>query len=244
MQYEDAGLESFLNLVVPDLGMPQMVFTPNVINLRLQREEKSEVVIRIANCNRGYLFGTVDLAHPLEGLSLSAGEFGVHCNDHQEAEVTLEIDATLMAPGRTYRNAIILNSNAENESISIPVVIEVYRHALAGPAALWLITVPLSLLAAMIIYLTVAPMFDDSLTAGIGPFVLIAAGLLGTVLYNALWSNSAKNRDNRLGDYVLSLLCFFGFALAGLVLMYLFIVVMVIIAIIIALFVMGSGKSR
>ena len=227
----DAGLESFLNLIEPNLGKPKMAITPEAISLRLQREEKKDIAVKIKNLSRGYLFGTVDFDKPVEGLSLNTGNFGVHHSDNREVELVVNIDASLMEYGSTYRTSIIINSNAEGGSVSIPLEIEVYRSPFAKPETLWIITLIPVLLVGL---LTLMPAGQSSSDV-VWSLIALGSGLVGVIIYNTQWSSGAKGRDNQWFDYLLSILCFVGFIFVGMLLAGILIVAIVIIGIVLLL---------
>lgn len=127
MRNDDAALESFLQLVGPDLPLPQIVVEPVSLRLRPERGETPEITIRIKNTGRGVLFGTIELTSPVEGLSLSGNTFDVNSKINGETTVFLRVDTSGMVPGQTHDLSLEISSNAENAVISIPLSVMVRR---------------------------------------------------------------------------------------------------------------------
>lgn len=265
MNYADAGLETFLHLVNQELQQPEIVTEPGTLRLTVEKSEQKSVQIEIRNVARGYLFGSAELENSVDGLSLSQSTIGVENNYSWEKEtyrqasfeneivgnnltgtgstLTLEIDAKRMVPGRTYHTSIVITSNASNSIISIPVTVSVYRKAMTGSTELWLVTLPLAVITAFLFHLIFSDqLFSDSFLAGIGPYIIFGGGLLGPIIYNAVWSNSANGKDNHLGNYLLSLLAYVGISIIVYIVVHLVIILLVIVAIGIALAIMGSNK--
>ncbi len=267
MNYADAGLETFLNLINPELKQPRIITEPEELKLTLEKSEKRKVQVRVDNIGRGYLFGALELEKPVDGLSLSQSTIGASGNSGGkntinyrkpstypnesgeksktdfEATLTLEIDASLMAPGKTYHTSIVINSNASNSKTFIPVTISVYRKPMTSATELWLITIPLAIITAFTLNINFsALLFDDTMFATIGPYIVFGGGVLGTIIYNAFFSNSANGRDNHIGNYLLSLLSFGGFSIAAYLIMYIITIILVIIGIAISLYILGSKK--
>ncbi|MFO7882519.1 MAG: hypothetical protein R6U52_08300 [Kosmotogaceae bacterium] len=265
MNYADAGLETFLHLVNQGLKHPEIVAEPDALRLTLEKSEQRSVRIQINNVARGYLFGAAELENSVDGLSLSKSILGVSNNlsgkagrqnqdnfqtdlsgrnsTGTESALNLEIDATRMVPGKTYHTSIVITSNASDSKVSIPVTISIYRKSMTSSTELWLVTLPLAIITAFIFYFNLTDqLFSDSFLAGIGPYVVFGGGILGPIIYNAFWSNSAKGKDNHLGNYLLSLLAYVGFAIFAYIFMHLIIMLLVIVAIGVALSIMGSSK--
>lgn len=244
MKHADVGMESFLQLLKPDLQAPHIEVEPETISLSLDREETKEIKIQIRNANRGYLFGSVELSERNKGMSLSASKFGLDYKLEEVTILSLNIDASKLTPGRNYQTTLEITSNAGNGDISVPITVGVYRNPLKTPAALWLITMPIVILAALVLHAEFSSqLFEDSFTQAVGPYFVLGSGVLGTVIYNAFFSNSANGRDNHFGNFILSVLMFFAAAAAGLVIMYVLIALAFIAFIIIALMILGSGKK-
>ena len=243
ISYADAGLETFLQLTNKDLVAPQIMVDTESINLRLQSEEIRTIQIRISKHGRGYLFGSVEFSQVIKGLALSGVSFGIDQMPGQATVIETQIDSAQMVPGKKHRTTILINSNAGNGQIAIPVSIEVYRSPLASATALWLGTLPLAILFSVLFYNYLSYEFaGDALMSTLGPFFTIASGFIGLIVYNYYWSNSAKGRDNHIGTYFLSLLVFFGFAIAGFIIMFVLIAILVIVGIGVALWIWGSSK--
>ncbi len=265
MNYADAGLETFLHLIKPNLKQPEIVTEPDSLRLTVEKSEKRTVPIQICNVARGYLFGAAELENPVDGLSLLQSTLGVSNNlsgkagrrsqgsfqselagesrTGSETTLTLEIDATKMMPGKTYHTSIIITSNASNSRVIIPITVSIYRKPMTSSTELWLVTLPLAIITGLIFYFNISDqLFGDSFLADIGPYVVFGGGILGPIIYNAFWSNSAEGKDNHLGNYILSLLAYVGFSIIAYIVMHLVIILLVIVAIGIALAILGKSK--
>ena len=245
MKHADVGMESFLQLLKPDLQAPHIEVEPESIYLSLDREETKEIKIRIRNTNRGYLFGSVELSERNDGMSLPNSNFGLDHKLKEETLLSLNIDASKMTPGRNYHTTLEITANAGNGDISVPITVGVYRNPLKTSAALWLITMPIVILAALVLHAEFSPQwFTDSFTQALGPYLVFGSGVLGTVIYNAYLTNSAKGRDNHFGNFILAIIMFFAAAAAGFIIMYVIIAsVFLVVLIILAIMVLSSGNK-
>lgn len=248
MSYADAGLESFLHLLEPNHQQPKIVVDEMAIYYRLGVEESRKHTIRIVNTGRGCLFGTISFLHKIDGLSLSENKFEINSKFKREIVFTLSIDMSQIAPGERYQTSIVISSNASKGDLVIPVTIEAYRYPLASSTALWLITIPLSIFMGFLLHFNIiqyliSDLFGTDMLGTVAPFIIYGSGYLGLIIYNVVWSNSAKGRDNNLANYILSIFCFLGFIVIGFLLVFLIVMAAIIFVIIVLLMFLGSSKK-
>ena len=77
--------------------------------------------------------------------------------------------------------------------------------------------------------------WGSNLAVAIGPWGFVICGLIGLVLYNALWSRSSSNAGYQPYHYLLSICTSFGFSLAWIMIVVLMSFAIVIIAIIVVI---------
>lgn len=122
----DAGLETFLHLLEPELALPKAAVEPQNIKLRLDKGENRDISLRIGNQGRGYLSGTIEVSENMPGLALSAHRFGLDgkaSKTDRETSVSLSINTGDLKANQEYRTSMVINTNGKPDEIVVPLSI-------------------------------------------------------------------------------------------------------------------------
>ena len=139
----DMGLEMLVQELDPQIGQPELVISQARIDFgTLDTETQKTIQIEIRNVGRGFLYGEVQLARKMPGLSLSAPPI------REETAVTFDLDASYLTVKRSHETELLINTNGGRLQVPIscyvayPIQKSIYRMLISGVAVAGITLVP------------------------------------------------------------------------------------------------------
>jgi hypothetical protein len=121
IDHSDHNLELLLGLLLPKINAPVIEVSNEKIDIRITHGATAERKITIRNIGRGVLSGKIEMARPEVGIEISVGSFSINSKNKDEVILTLIINQDKNMRAATYKNEIIITSNASKNRVIIPL---------------------------------------------------------------------------------------------------------------------------
>jgi hypothetical protein len=117
---ENVALETFLQILDPDIGSPRVVLGQSSVSVRCTDKNPGRTVeITVSNNGRGHLHGSAMLLGNKQGIVLQTTRIDANRFGERETAIRVQVDATEWERGKEYRSTVILNTNGRRFEIPI-----------------------------------------------------------------------------------------------------------------------------
>ena len=108
---QDIGLEKLVQSLHPGIGHPILHINHESIDFgKVDTETQKKIHLEIKNMGRGFLYGNLQLNNDIPGIQLSTMTIRGNTN------VTLELDARLLASKKMYKTELVINTNLSDST--------------------------------------------------------------------------------------------------------------------------------
>ncbi len=115
MTDRDAGLEEFLRVLKPTLGLPVLQVNPNGLDFgKVERGSRQTLTLNVTNGGRGYLYGAIRPLVPWVRVRPSR----VGCRAKGRQEISVDLDATSLSAGFVREAVLEIQTNGGSVTIS------------------------------------------------------------------------------------------------------------------------------
>lgn len=119
---QDAAMETFLQILDPDIGSPRIKLSRRSVDVRLtDSNPQTTVDITISNAGRGHLHGSVNLGEQRQGIMLQTTRIDANRFGGRESVIRLSIDVRNWERGKPYRSKLTLNTNGGKHKIPLRI---------------------------------------------------------------------------------------------------------------------------